>query len=564
MSTKLKLYLGRKVIDSLSKSTKFTPIELLPLIHVGNTTLNNTFELHLPLSTLEDHFGVPNVNEILKIRPDDIIKNIETKKDRANRKISFEIDRTIFIQDVIENSPNPDLNLKPRNIVVEFSSPNIAKPFHMGHLRSTIIGNFIGNLNSFLNNKVTKLNYLGDWGTQFGFIKVGVDELQHTQEAIKNNPLKLLYESYVHANKLAEKDPTVADRARQEFNKLEKGAPEGLEYWNEYMQYSQNELEATYKRLGVVFDEYNFESNYSAKDIQNVIDILSSKHIVQKEGDGKLSVDVNKRKVSIMKSDGSTLYLTRDIAAAIDRYNRYSFDKMLYIVDNSQSDHFNNLKAILHKMSLPWAHKLQHVKFGRIRGMSTRKGTAVFLRDILDECRELMIKKQVESPNTRVPIEDSAVSDILGVSCVIVNDLKQRRQKDYEFTWDSVLQVQGDTGVKLQYTHCRLYSLERNSGATRPKKVIPEVLKEPEATALVREIARFHEILNRSNEQLEACILVTYLFRLCNQINKALKVLPVKNTDPEIASQRLLLFITARQVLGKGMSILGLHPLDEM
>lgn len=390
------------MIDSLSKSTKFTPIELLPLIHIGNTTLNNSFELHVPLNALEDRLGVPNVNEILKIRPDDIIKNIETKKDRANRKISFEIDRGIFIQDVIENSPNPDLNLKPQAIVVEFSSPNIAKPFHMGHLRSTIIGNFIGNLNSFLNHKVTKLNYLGDWGTQFGFIKVGVDELKHTQEDIKNNPLRLLYESYVYANKLAEKDPQIAERARKEFNQLEKGAPEGLEYWKQYMQYSKNELEATYKRLGVVFDEYYFESNYSAKDIQSVIDDLNSRHIVQKDKDGKLSIEVNKRQVPVVKSDGSTLYLTRDIAAAIDRYNKYKFDKMLYVVDNSQSDHFNNLKAILHKMSFSWAHKLQHVKFGRIRGMSTRKGNAVFLRDILDECRDIMIKKQIESPSKKI------------------------------------------------------------------------------------------------------------------------------------------------------------------
>jgi arginyl-tRNA synthetase len=389
-----------QVIESLSKSTKFTPTELLPLIHIGNSSLTNNFELHLPLTTLEDQLGVPNVNEILKIQPDDIIKNIVTKKDRANRKISFEIDRTIFIQDVLENSAKPDLNLKPRAVVVEFSSPNIAKPFHMGHLRSTIIGNFVGNLNSFLSNKVTKLNYLGDWGTQFGFIKVGVDELKHTQEDIKNNPLKLLYESYVHANKLAEKDPQIAERARQEFNKLEKGSPEGMEYWKQYMQFSKDELEATYKRLGVAFDSYNFESSYGAKEVQNVLDVLTNKHVLHKESDGKLVVEIdNKKRVVVMKSDGSTLYLTRDIAAAIDRFTKYNFDKMLYIVDNSQSDHFNALKAVLYKMNFPWADRLQHVKFGRIRGMSTRKGTAVFLRDILDECRDLMVKKQIESPS---------------------------------------------------------------------------------------------------------------------------------------------------------------------
>ncbi|KAJ3663111.1 hypothetical protein Zmor_007420 [Zophobas morio] len=565
MSTKLKLYLGRKVIESLTKATSLTTIDLLPLICVGNTTVTNTFELHLPLTLLEDQLGVPNVNGILKIQPDDIIKSIVTKKDRANRKISFEIEKTIFIQDVLENCTQPDINLKPKTLVIDFSSPNIAKPFHMGHLRSTIIGNFIGNLNSFLHHKVTKLNYLGDWGTQFGFIKVGVDELKPSKEDIKRNPLKVLYDSYVHANKLAEKDPKVAERARQEFNRLEKGSPEDANHWKEYMQYSKQELETTYKRLGVVFDEYNFESTYNAKKIQPVLDLCNEKHVTHKESDGKLVVDVdNGKKIPLVKSDGSTLYLTRDVAAAIDRFNKYDFDKMLYIVDSSQSDHFTALKAVLRKMNFPWSDRLFHVKFGRIRGMSTRKGTAVFLKDILDECRDLMIKKQIESPNTRVPIDNSNVSDILGVSCVIINDLKQRRQKDYDFTWDKVLQVQGDTGIRLQYTHCRLYSLEKNSGAFNPKKIAPQLILEPEATILIRELARFQEILYRSNEQLEACLLVTYLFHLCNHINRAFKVLQVKSADPEVASQRLLLFSTARRVLGEGMKILGLQPLNEM
>ncbi|RZC38076.1 arginine--tRNA ligase, mitochondrial, partial [Asbolus verrucosus] len=531
------------VVESLHKSTKFTPTELLPLIRIGNSNSNNNFELQLPLTILEDHLGVPNVNEILKIQPDNIIKNIAAIKDRANRKISFEIDRTIFVQDVIENCAKPDLNLKPKTIVVDFSSPNIAKPFHLGHLRSTIIGNFISNLNSFLHNKVTKLNYLGDWGTQLGFIKVGVDELKHTEEAIKNNPLRLLYESYVYANKLSEKDPTISDRARQEFNKLEKGSADDMKYWRQYMQYSKNELETTYKRLGVVFDEYNYESMYGAKEIKNVIDTLENKHIVQKDTDGKLVANFSDhQKISVMKSDGSSLYLTRDIAAAMDRFSKFNFDKMYYIVDSSQNDHFNALKAILHRMHFGWSDRLHHVKFGRIRGMSTRKGTAVFLKDILDECRDLMIKRQIESPTTKVRIDDSTVSDILGVSCVIVNDLKQRRQKDYEFSWDKVLQVQGDSGIKLQYTHCRLYNLERNSGAVLSDKVVPELINQPEATNLVRELARFHEVLYRANEH--------------NHINKAIKVMQVKRSEPDVASQRLLLFHRAKAVLGEGMSIL--------
>ncbi|XP_018570561.1 probable arginine--tRNA ligase, mitochondrial [Anoplophora glabripennis] len=564
MSTKLKLYLGRKVIDSLHKSTKYSPSELQSLIQIDNSKDSQKIELNLPLNFLETELGVTNITEILKIQPDDIIKKIHLIKDRANRKISFEIDKGMFIKDVLENCAQPDLNFKPKKLVVDYSSPNIAKPFHFGHLRSTIIGNFISNLNLFLRNKVTRLNYLGDWGTQFGLIKVGVQDLRYTSEDIQKDPVKLLYQCYVHANKLAENDPSVLEKAKTEFTKLENGSEEDLRHWREYMSYTKNELQQTYSRLGVVFDEYNYESDYSAKEIHGILEILRRKNVIRKEKDGKEVAMVNDRKVSVVKSDNTTLYLTRDIAAAIDRFKKYNFDRMYYVVENGQNDHFHALKDILNKMDMPWAHRLTHVKFGRIRGMSTRKGTAVFLKDILDECRDIMVKKQLESPTTKVPINDGKTADILGVSCVIVNDLKQRRQKDYDFDWDRVLQVQGDTGVRLQYTHCRLCSLERNSGAVAARECVPQMLDEPEVVVMLKELAKFHDVLHRSNEQLEAHILCIYLFHLCNHINKALKTLQVKGMGSDVASQRLLLFNTAREVLKNGMIILGLQPLDEM
>lgn len=350
------------------------------------------------MNVVENELGVTNVTEILKIQPDDIIKNINLVQDRANRKISFEIDQKIFIKDVMENCAFPDLNFKPKNIVVEFSSPNIAKPFHVGHLRSTIIGNFISNLNIFTRNKVTRLNYLGNWGTQFGLIKVGVKDLKYTPEEIQKDPLKLLYQSYVHANKLAEKNPEILNEAKIEFTKLETSSGD-LTEWKTWMDYSKNELINTYQRLGVTFDEYNYESDYSAKDIQHVLELLREKNIIKKDGDGKEVAQIEDRKVTVLKSDGSSLYLSRDIAAAIDRFKKYNFYKMLYIVDNSQSNHFHDLKNILYKMDLPWAHRIFHVKFGRIKGMSSRKGSTVFLKDILDECRNVMVKRQIESPS---------------------------------------------------------------------------------------------------------------------------------------------------------------------
>lgn len=356
--------------------------------------------MHLPVAALERHFNVANPSELLKIEPDDIIGKVHCIEDqKAKKNICFEINKSIFIKDVIENCALPYINFNFSNIVVEFSSPNVAKPFHLGHLRSTIIGNFVANLYEYFHNNVTKLNYLGDWGTQFGFVKVGLEELRYNKEDLKVNPIKLLYKSYVHANKLGESDPEILKKARSEFAKLENGSVEILEDWKVIMDFTREELEGTYKRLGVEFDEYHRESMYNINDIQNVINRLTGTNILQRQDDGKSVAVVNDRKVSLLKSDGTSLYLTRDIAAAIDRFEKYRFDQMFYLADNSQHDHFFALKTILQKLNLPWAANIEHVKFGRVRGMSSRKGNAVFLKDILDECRELMVQKQIESPS---------------------------------------------------------------------------------------------------------------------------------------------------------------------
>lgn len=375
-----------------------SPADLKPFIQVGHET-EKYIQMHLPTTTLERQFNVPNASELLKIEPDDIIGKVHCIEEHKTKKICFEINKNLFIKDIIENCALPYINYNSKHVVVEFSSPNVAKPFHLGHLRSTIIGNFIANLYDYFHNDVVKLNYLGDWGTQFGFIKVGLEELNYTKEDLKTNPIKLLYESYVYANKLSENDPEIIKRARNEFAKLENGPMETLDDWRVIMDFTREELEGTYKRLGVNFNEYHRESMYNINDIQNVIKRLLEKNILHQQDDGKSVAVVNDRKVSVLKSDGTSLYLTRDIAAAIDRFERYKFDRMFYLADNSQHDHFVALKTILQKLQLPWAANIEHVKFGRVRGMSSRKGNAVFLKDILDECRDLMVQKQIESPS---------------------------------------------------------------------------------------------------------------------------------------------------------------------
>lgn len=282
-----------------------------------------------------------------------------------------------------------------------FSSPNIAKPFHMGHLRSTIIGNFIANILEFMSHEVVRLNYLGDWGTQYGLLQVGIELCDFSEAMIKQNPMQFLYQAYVEANKKAETDPSVAARAREVFHCLEAGNMEEMKKWQLFHSYTEQELEHVYQRLGVHFDEYNWESKYSAKEVGSILHSLKTRGIMKTEIDGKQVVEINQQwHVPIMKSDGSTLYLMRDIAAAMDRYDRHNFAEMLYVVDSSQANHFKALFGILSSMQLPWASSLKHVKFGRIQGMSTRKGSVVFLTDILDEIRDVMATRQQDSHST--------------------------------------------------------------------------------------------------------------------------------------------------------------------
>jgi len=470
------------------------------------------------------------------------------------------------IKSAFKNPTEVLLSDDPKKYIVEYSSPNIAKPFHMGHLRSTIIGNFLSNLLKRIDHKVIQMNYLGDYGTQFGFLKVGIDMENLTDDEIKKNPLQNLLRVYVAAN--TSKDPEVAEKARRIFEIMElRNDEEIMEQWRKIKQYTLVELKAIYERLNIKYDVYEFESMYRRKDIEDVIKLLTETNILEKDEEGKMIVRIGERCVPFIKSDSTTLYLTRDVAAFLSRRKKYSIDKIFYVVDNGQNDHFTSLKDVVNQMGFEGNELIQHVKFGRIRGMSTRKGNVVFLKDILDEARDLMFKKQKESKTTKVDLSDGeGIADILGTSAIVVNDLRQRRQRDYEFNWNKILQLSGDSGVKFQYTHCRLYSLEReNSNINEGQELNLDLLKEPEAQDLVYLILKYPEIIYHSHRELESCVLVKYLFDLCNSASRAFKTLSVKNCECKAtASQRLLLFNTTRKVLKDGLDILGLKVLNEM
>lgn len=303
-----------------------------------------------------------------------------------------------FIQSTLEGIISKDVQQEtnPKKVVIDFSSPNIAKPFHVGHLRSTIIGNFIANINKYYNNKVTKINYLGDWGTQFGLLQYGLKAKQFNVDDLRTSPIEKFYDAYVYANKMATTDKNVQLEARNYFADIEQGKKD-LESWKCIRDVTVQELEQVYKRLGIQFDDYHWESDYNGKSIEGLMKELEQKKILLTDEEGKKVAKLGSKSVAVMKSDNSTLYMSRDIAALLDRYNRYNFNEMLYVVDNAQTDHFAALFEIVKQVNNEIVSGCKHIKFGRIKGMSTRSGNVVFLNNILDEAKSKMYDQQMES-----------------------------------------------------------------------------------------------------------------------------------------------------------------------
>ncbi|XP_026293268.1 probable arginine--tRNA ligase, mitochondrial [Frankliniella occidentalis] len=566
MSKYLKNQVSLRLLDALARSN---PSEIDSKFLASKMLLRKHSDSQIGLVLPVDCVNVTNSSNWSNVKdciaPDDVISSVSIIKQQGKPNLFFHLNQNNFIKNILEHHAADQPSLRnSKRVLVEFSSPNIAKPIHVGHLRSTIIGNFIANIHEWFGYDVMRINYLGDWGTQFGLVKVGMKILNPTQEELTQRPLSTLYQAYILANTAAENNPQILDDARQIFLNLERGVSDDISDWILYKKYTVEELKKIYSRLNIVFDHYCWESDYKVDCIGHILELLKSTGGLATDKEGRSVMNLDGKDVPLLKSDGTTLYLTRDVAAAVDRKNRFQFDKMYYLADTSQHRHFRNLFSILKVLSFPWAENMEHVRFGRVRGMSTRRGEAVFLNDILDEAHYLMIKQQQTSPNTKINLdEDKDTADILGVSAIIVADLIHKRMRDYSFDWDSAKSVTGNTGVRMQYTHCRLKSLSDKFYSSSGVALDPLLLSEPTAINLVFEISRFEEALERSFEELEASKLTDYLFSLCDAINKAFMTLKVSNTG-KLGEQRLILFEEARSVLHRGMTLLGLKPLNRM
>lgn len=472
---------------------------------------------------------------------------------------------SLTLKDVLENKEHyGDQKLGQGNVPIDMSSPNIAKPMSMGHLRSTVIGNSIAKTLEKVGYTPIKINYLGDYGTQFGKL-IAAYKHWGSEEAVKKDPIMNLFHYYVRFHKEAEKDPELDQEGRDWFKKLEDGDPEAVKLWKWFREVSLKDFKRIYKELGVSFDSYNGEAFYNDK-MQPVIDELKEKGLLH-ESEGAQVVDMGKDQnpAIIVKSDGTSIYLTRDLAAAEWRMKEYHFVKMLYVVGNEQAQHFVELKTVLKKMGYDWADNIYHVPFGLItqngKKLSTRKGNVVFLDKVLQDAVDLA-KKQIEAKNPNLANKDQVAHDV-GVGAVIFHDLKNDRLDNFDFNLEEVVRFEGDTGPYVQYTNARAQSVLRKAAAKGITPAADQPLEDDWAFAVAKDLADFPRIIAKSSEQFEPSVIAKYALNLAKKFNKYYANVKIL-TDDEQRGSRLALVQATSIVLTEALRLLGVNAPKEM
>lgn len=449
-------------------------------------------------------------------------------------------------------------------VVIDYSAPNIAKPFGVGHLRSTVIGSALKNICLKNGYKVFGINYLGDYGTQFGKLIYAYKKWGNEEE-LEKSPLDELKRIYVKFHEEAEKDSKLDDEGRRIFKELEDGNQEYYELWKRFREVSLKDFNKTYTLLGVDnFDSYDGESYYNDK-MEPIVEELEKKNLLELD-DGAKIVRLGDDLIPalIKRSDGATLYITRDLAAAIDRKNRYHFDEALYVVGNEQQLHFNQLKAVLLKMGYEWSKDIHHINFGMVlqggKKMSTRQGKSVKLHDVLVESIELA-KKYIEEKSPNLENKDE-VSRKIGVGAVIFNDLKNYRTNDIEFNLEDTLKFEGNTGPYVQYTYARINSLlehKKNINIDYDKLVVNEYMWN-----IIFKLYEFSDIIYKAKINYDPSELAKYLIDIAQDFNKLYANEKIIDTDENNSEFKLLICESTAIVLKEGMRILGIEVLNKM
>ena len=451
-----------------------------------------------------------------------------------------------------------------QNITIDLSSPNIAKPFSVGHLRSTVIGDALSNIFRKMGYNTIKINHLGDWGKQFGLLMVAYKKWG-SKEAVEANPIDELLKLYVRINAEIENDPALDDEGRLWFKKLEDGDPEATELWQWFRDESLVEFNRIYKLLGVEFDSLNGEAFYNDK-MDEAVQILEEKGLL-KESKGASIVeldDVNLPPAMIKKSDGATLYITRDIATAIYRARTYNFVKNIYAVGQEQSNHFRQLKAVLKKMGFDWSDDMVHVDFGLVtknrQKLSTRKGNIILLEPTLQEAIS-RAKAQIEEKNPELENKEE-VAHAVGVGAVKFYDLKTDRRNGYDFDLEAMVSFEGETGPYVQYAYARIQSILRKANFT-PSTDATYSLNDPESWEIIKLLQDFSRVVKRAAENYDPSLIAKYAINLAQAFNKYYAHTRILDESPERESRLALSYSTA-VVLKEALRLLGVDAPEKM
>ena len=500
--------------------------------------------------------------------------NIE-KVDVVGGYLNFYINKDLFIKQVIEKVVSEKEYGKSefgknKNVVIDYSAPNIAKPFHIGHLRSTVIGGSLYNIYKYLGFNVIGVNHLGDYGTQFGKLIEGY-KLWGNEYDIENDPINELTKIYVRINQLCKEDEGVLEKCRDNFKMLEDREPYCVEIWQKFKDLSLKEFKKVYDILGSKFDSWNGEAFYADK-MNEIVEILEKNgkltdsqgaKIVNLESDG---IDTP---CIIVKSNGSTTYATRDLAALMYRARTYDYDKSIYVTSYEQVLHFKQIFAVAKYLGLDkkYIDGLVHVPFGMVQlptgKMSTREGNIIKLEDLLNEAIN-RAKKIIEEKNPDLENKDDVAKKV-GIGAVIFNDLSTNRLKDEIFDWNTILNFQGETGPYIQYTYVRTKSVIEKSGIMpNAKDVCIDILKDEYSLNIIKLLYNFENVLIQVTEKNEPSILARFLLDLAKAYSSFYNENKIICDDKNIQNARVFLTLATGKVLKQGANLLGIEMPDKM
>lgn len=555
----------------ISNVTDLEKDEILNLIEIPNSDMGDfAFPCFKLAKTMKK---APNIiaSELAeKIEKKEFIDNIQV----VNAYINFYVSKSIYVEKVLTNVLNEKDNFgnsnmgKDKTVIIDYSSPNIAKPFHIGHLRSTVIGNSLYKIYKKLGYNVVGINHLGDWGTQFGKLIVAYKKWGN-KELVEKDDIKELSKIYVKFHEESEKDKSLEDEARLWLVKMQEGDKEALDLWKWFCDISMKEFERVYKMLNISFDSYAGESFYNDK-MQPVVDELFEKDILV-ESEGAKIVDLepyNMPPCLILRSDGGTLYPTRDIAAAFYRKKEYNFEKCLYITALDQNLHFAQWFKVIELMGYDWAKDLVHIPFGLVSlndgKLSTRKGHVVLMEDILNHAIE-KTKNIIEEKNPNLENKEKIAKDV-GIGAVIFNDLFNSRVKNVVFDLERMLNFQGETGPYVQYTHARACSILEKEEFNEDllKNIDYNLICDKYSFELVKTLSQYPDKIVDASNKYEPFIITRHLVNVCQAFNKFYDENNIKNSETDLKNARLTLVYATKTIIANGLYLLGINAPEKM